>query len=163
MEQVSWDDVQEFIKKVNGRAGASGGYRLPTESEREYACRAGTQTAFWNGDCTEPEGKDRHLDQVGWYNKNSGGKTHPVGQKPANPWGLYDMHGNVWEWCQDWYGSYPNGSVTDPVGPSTGSYRVMRGGSWSFNARYCRSAYRYYYSPGIRFISVGVRLARSVR
>ena len=162
VEQVSWEDTQKFIDKLNKHSGNDGLHRLPTEAEWEYACRAGTTTAFWSGDCTESEGKYPNLDRVGWFTKNSGDQTHPVGQKPANPWGLHDMHGNVWEWCNDWKGSYPRGSVTDPVGPDTGSGRVVRGGSWDFPAWYCRSARRGGLSPDNRCSLVGIRLARSV-
>jgi formylglycine-generating enzyme required for sulfatase activity len=96
---------------------------------------------------------------MAWYNQNSGGTTHPVGQKQPNAWGLYDMHGNVWEWCRDWYGNYPGGSVTDPTGPPQGSLRVIRGGCWGFVAGYCRSAFRGRIDPGIRYVDLGFRLA----
>ena len=126
------------------------GARLPTEAEWEYACRAGTTGAY---------GGSGNLDEMGWYDGNSGDKTHPVGQKKPNAWGLCDMHGNVWEWCSDWFGDYPSGSVTDPTGPSSGSYRVLRGGSWRSVAWGCRSAYRCYgYDPDGRFNSIGLRL-----
>ena len=123
VEEVSWNDVQDFIRKLNQREGGSK-YRLPTEAEWEYAARAGTTTRFSFGD---DEGR---LGEYAWYSGNSGRKTHSVGQKTPNAWDLYDMHGNVWEWCQDWYGDYPSGSVTDSIGPSSGSRRVIRGGSW---------------------------------
>ena len=124
VEGVSWEDCQEFIQKVNAKL-LDGQVRLPTEAEWEYACRAGTTT---------PYGGTGNLDEMGWYGGNSGGETHPVGQKKPNAWGLYDMHGNVWEWCADWFGDYPSGSVTDPTGPSSGETRVRRGGSWSRSA-----------------------------
>ena len=147
VEEVSWNDCQEFIQKVN--AALNCGARLPTEAEWEYACRAGTSGAY---------GGTGELDELGWYDKNSGDKTHPVGQKKPNAWGLYDMHGNVWEWCSDWYGDYPSGSVTDPTGPSSGSSRVLRGGSWGCNARDCRSASRGRDYPGFRDYYGGFRL-----
>ena len=117
--------------------------RLPTEAEWEYACRAGSTGDYaGTGD----------LNTMGWCTSNSGGETHPVGQKTANKWGLYDMHGNVWEWCGDWYGGgyYANSPGTDPKGPGQKSVRVLRGGSWSVIARFCRSAYRYYSAPATR-------------
>ena len=154
VENVSWTDCQDFINKLNQRDPGKN-YRLPTEAEWEYSCRAGTTTLFHSGD------RDSDLDRVGWYDGNSGGKTHPVGQKQPNAWGLYDMHGNVWEWCQDCYGDYPSGSVTDPRGPSSGSYRVYRGGSWRNNARCCRSANRSLDVPSLRSSNLGFRLVRS--
>jgi len=130
----------------------STGYRLPTEAQWEYACRAGTTTAYNTGDTIS--------DNTGWYSSNSGSKTHEVGKKPANAFGLYDMHGNVWEWCWDWYGSYSSSAQTDPQGASSGSYRVLRGGSWNHSAGYVRSAYRYNYNPYYSHIYFGFRLAR---
>ncbi|MCP4600358.1 MAG: SUMF1/EgtB/PvdO family nonheme iron enzyme [Proteobacteria bacterium] len=160
VERVSWNDVQSYIIALN--AMGQGTYFLPTEAQWEYAARAGTTTAFANGGITETGcGYDPNLDQMGWYCYNSGDTTHPVAQKQANAWGLYDMHGNVWEFCQYWYGSYPAGPVTDPVGPSSGSYRVLRGGSWGNYARRCRSAHRLRNSPGFRGASLGFRLART--
>ena len=137
------------------------GYRLPTEAEWEYAYRAGSSTAFYNGGITSCSSVDPNLDKIGWYGENSSNKTHSVGQKTANAWGLYDMAGNVWEWCHDWYGTYPTSSVTDPVGTS-GSYRVGRGGSWYYYAYDARAANRFVGSPGNRAFSLGFRLARSV-
>ena len=128
------------------------GYRLPTEAEWEYACRAGTTTAYSTGASIS--------DNTGWYEANSGNTTHPVGQKPPNAWGLYDMHGNVWEWCWDWYGDYPSTAQTDPVGASSGSYRVLRGGSWSVSAQVVRSAFRSYFTPSYRYYGLGFRLVR---
>jgi len=150
VEKVSWNDVQEFIRKLNSFEGHNR-YRLPTEAEWEYACRAGSEGPYANGNS---------LDAMGWYDENSGSKTHTVAQKKANAWGLYDMHGNVWELCQDGYGDYSSGSVSDPEG-SSGSDRVLRGGSWSFFARFCRSASRSGLFPGGRIISFGFRLALS--
>jgi len=152
VENVSWDDVKNFIDLLNSRIeGAT--YRLPTEAEWEYACRAGSNTAYANGNS---------LYAMGWHDKNSGGKTHQVAQKKPNAWGLYDMHGNVWEWCEDWYGSYPSVSVTDPQGASSGSYRVNRGGGWRNLSRICRSAYRNYESPGVQGSALGFRLAMDI-
>lgn len=160
VERVSWKDCQAFIQKLN-RLVSGGGFRLPTEAEWEYACRAGSGSAFANGGITEKGcGHDSNLDAMGWYCGNSGKKTHVVRGKAPNAWGLYDMHGNVYEWCQDWYGAYPSGSVTDPAGPSSGSLRVLRGGSWYGYARYCRSANRNRLVPGNRDRDYGFRLAR---
>ena len=155
VENVSWDDCQEFIVKLNHRDRGTN-YRLPTDSEWEYACRAGTTTRFNLG------GSDSDLDCAGWYNGNSDSKTHPVGQKQANSWGLYDMHGNVWEWCEDWYDAYPSGSVTNPHGPSSGSNRVNRGGGWRSYAQNCRSANRGSNDPSYRYYGLGFRLVRSL-
>ena len=137
------------------------GYRLPTEAEWEYAYRAGTTTAFYNGGISSCGGTDPNLDKIGWYRQNSGSETHPAGKMMANTWGLYDMAGNVWEWCHDWGTTYPTTGVTDPVGTS-GSSRVFRGGGWDYDAGFCRAAVRFSYSPGGRFNSLGFRLARSV-
>jgi formylglycine-generating enzyme required for sulfatase activity len=149
VEQVSWDDVQEFINKLNAKNDGYE-YRLPTEAEWEYACRAGT-TGGYAG----------NLDSMAWYDSNSGDKTHPVGTKQPNAWGLYDMHGNVWEWCQDWYGAYPSNAVTDPAGARSGSYRVIRGGGWGSGAQDCRAADRYGYAPDVRNGDLGFRLIRT--
>jgi len=135
VEQVSWSDAQDFIKRLNNKEG-SGKYRLPTEAEWEYACRAGSNTLYCFGN-----DKDR-LKEYAWYDRNSDNETHPVGQLNPNDWGLYDMHGNVWEWCLDLFGNYPNPPVIDPVKPITRSHRVLRGGSWFENEYYCRSANR---------------------
>ncbi len=162
VEQVSWDDVQEFIRKLNRKEGTDR-YRLPTEAEWEYAARAGSEDAYCYGD--DPDAEQLH--KYAWYDKNSGRKTKTVGKLKPNAWGLYDMHGNVWEWCQDLYDSeydseyYANSPSTNPKGPSSGSYRVFRGGSWLNSAWECRSAHRYYYSPDARSYSRGFRLARS--
>jgi formylglycine-generating enzyme required for sulfatase activity len=153
VEEVSWNDVQEFIRKLN-QGDSKYQYRLPTEAEWEYACRAGT-TGDYAGD----------LDAMAWYGSNSNNQTHPVGQKQANKWGLYDMHGNVWEWCQDWYDSnyYGQSPGADPTGPTAGSYRVYRGGGWLSTAASCRSAIRFSISPGDRRYVLGFRLLRTAR
>jgi eukaryotic-like serine/threonine-protein kinase len=136
VENVSWNDCQAFIEKLNQMG--QGTYRLPTEAEWEYACRAGTQTRFYWGD--DPD--YAQIKDYAWYDGNSGGETNEVGQKKPNAWGLYDMSGNVFEWCQDWYGSYDSVSQNNPTGAKTGSTRVGRGGSWCRFARHCRSAHR---------------------
>ena len=153
VESVSWDDVQEFIRRLNSREGGAT-YRLPTEAEWEYAARAGSQTRWSFGD------EASQLGRYAWYDGNAGRQTHPVGQLQPNPWGLYDMHGNVWEWVQDWYGSYASGAAVDPAGPASGSGRVYRGGGWDFTARGCRSANRGVDEPGFRLDSLGFRLLR---
>jgi formylglycine-generating enzyme required for sulfatase activity len=118
-------------------------------------------TALANGEITEKDcGDDAILDRIGWYCGNSGEHTHPVAQKIPNAWGLHDMHGNAWEWCNDWYEEYPSVHVTDPKGPSSGLRRVYRGGGWNLAARRCRSAFRDSYSPNIRYKLLGFRLAR---
>ncbi len=148
VENVSWDDCQEFIAKLNGRKDGYA-YRLPSEAEWEYACRAGT-TGDYAGE----------LDEMAWYRNNSGNKTHPVGKKKPNAWGLYDMHGNVWEWCQDRYHKNYNGAPTDGTAWEAGSdnERILRGGSWCDSAYYCRSANRLCNSPVVRDNYVGFRL-----
>jgi len=180
VEMVTWYDTVEFCNKlsaldgrmavytITGRTPASGypitsatvtmdssknGYRLPTEAEWEYACRAGTTTAYNTGNTIS--------DNTGWYTDNSGSKTHQVGLKPANAWGLYDMHGNVSEWCWDWYGTYASGAQTDPTGASSGSIRVARGGNWNNSGQYLRSAYRGRGDPSVRGMYAGFRLVRS--
>lgn len=156
VEQVSWDNVQAFIRKLNAKEGKAV-YRLPTEAEWEYACRAGSTGKYSFGDDAEALGR------YAWFDGNSGEKTHPVGQLKPNAWGLYDMHGNVWEWVQDWYGEkyYGSSPSTDPSGPSGGSYRVYRGGSWYRDADRARAAYRNNDAPDHRRDYLGFRLARS--
>jgi formylglycine-generating enzyme required for sulfatase activity len=142
---------------------AASGYRLLTEAEWEYACRATSTSAFCNGGITYTgcSPLDPNLDEVGWYCGNSSSTTHDVGGKAANAWGLKDMHGNVYEWCWDWYGTY-SGDATDPIGPESGSARVTRGGNWGGDgARYCRSATRYSCDPSGRFSRLGFRSSRT--
>jgi formylglycine-generating enzyme required for sulfatase activity len=156
VEKVSWDDVQDFIKKLNEKEGTDK-YRLSSEAEWEYACRAGTTTRFSFGD------SDSNLGEYAWYNDNSGSKTHPVGQKKPNPWGLYDMHGNVWEWVQDTFQGDYNGAPTDgSAWEGAGSYRVLRGGGWGLDAGDCSAAYRVRFVPFDRSDYLGFRLVRSV-
>jgi formylglycine-generating enzyme required for sulfatase activity len=169
VEMVSWNDAQEFIRKLNldeGRAFILNGqygcfgdcYSLPTESQWEYAARGGTVTAFYNGNITHPIGNDPNLNEIGWYGQNSESTTHPVARKQPNNWGLYDMSGNVWEWCQDWHGAYPDGPLTDPTGASSGTNRVIRGGSWDNSARHARSADQFSFTPDKHFNYLGFRL-----
>ncbi len=160
VEQVSWNDCQEFIRKLNQREG-NGTYRLPTEAEWEYACRAGTTTPFNTGNCLSANeaNYDGNYPYMGCSRGQYRKKTVSVGSFSPNAWGLYDMHGNVWEWCQDWKGDYPGGSVTDPEGPSSGQYPVIRGGSWSHNAGNCRSADRNISTPDYRSRFNGFRVA----
>jgi len=160
VERVSWNDVQGFIGKLRGP-----GYRLPTEAEWEYACRAGTTTPFNTGNClsTSQANYNGNYPYSGCSRGEYRQKTTQVGSFAANAWGLYDMHGNVWEWCSDWYGEnyYASSPRDDPRGPSSGTARVLRGGSWSHFAQSCRSAYRYRYTPDARRYSYGFRLTRT--
>ena len=169
VEQVNWFDAVEYCNKRSLKEGLTpaytidgsnvtwdenaNGYRLPTEAEWEYACRAGTTTPFYSDDS---------VNEVGWHSGNSNGKTHPVGEKQPNPWGLYDMLGNVNEWCWDRFGNYLPEEQTDPRGASSGTDRVYRGGCWRYDARQLRSAYRFGGNPSyIRTFFVGFRLVRS--
>lgn len=181
VEQVSWYDAVAFCIALSAREGlqpcyvmtdvqrgqdgiraaavrfvAAAGYRLPTEAEWEYSARAGSTAAYCYGD------DEQALQHYAWYRANAGGTTHPVGKLRPNAWGLYDMHGNVWEWVQDWYATYASGTAVDPTGPATGAHRVDRGGSWYDGARLCRSANRRAGAPGIRFDNLGLRLLRLV-
>ena len=147
VEMVSWDDAVEFCLRLSdlpAEKAAGNVYRLPTEAEWEYACRAGTDSKFSFGD------DDDYLDVYAWTRENFSTKPHPVGSKQPNAWGLHDMHGNVWEWCHDWYGKLPSGAVTDPAGPATGVSRVRRGGGWSDSSWGCRSALRSGSAPSYR-------------
>jgi formylglycine-generating enzyme required for sulfatase activity len=167
VENVSWDDCQVFLGRLNGKLNTGRGkFQLPTEAQWEYACRAGSTTRYCFGD------DESGLDEYAWYARNSDGKTHPVGEKKPNAsglaaekkpnaWGLYDMHGNVWEWCQDRYdgGCYANSPANDPTGAATGSFRARRGGSWNLPASQCRSANRDLHEPGHRDSSLGFRVS----
>jgi len=160
VEQVDWFHATEYCGKLTEQERAAGSlpppylYRLPTEAEWEYACRAGTTTRFSYGD----DLGFGYLTNYCWYLSNSGGKTHRVGQMRPNIWGLYDVHGNVWEWCLDWYGTYPGGRVTDPTGPASGERRVARGGGWVDEPLSCRSARRRSFLPGHRTNYIGFRV-----
>jgi formylglycine-generating enzyme required for sulfatase activity len=160
VDTVSWNDTQEFIKKLNARVGEKGTFGLPTEAEWEYACRSGTSTPFHTGDTISTaqanyNGNHTYGDgRKGEYRE----KTIAVGSFAANAFGLYDMHGNVWEWCSDWYGTYDAGAKDDPTGPATGNVRVLRGGSWYNYPWDCRSAYRSRNYPANRFDGFGFRL-----
>ena len=151
VERISWQDAQEFVRRLN-RLDPGRGYRLPTEAEWEYACRAGS---------TEQRVDD--LDDVAWWHRNSDNQTHPVGLKRANAWGLHDMIGNVWELTADWKDAYVAGPVTDPSGPEHGYYKVSRGGSWFDVAAAANPAFRSSPDPSYRGNSLGFRLARSAR
>jgi len=191
VERVTWYDAIEFcnrltamanqadarlgltpcyrISEIQRRGGQDGpivsaevelieganGYRLPTEAEWEYSCRAGTMTTYSFGD------DESMLAKHAWFDENSGFGTHPVATKRSNAWGLFDMHGNVWEWCWDWYGEYPRGAVTDPQNPRSGLNRVLRGGHWLSISRHCRAAFRYDNLPVNRNSSSGYRVART--
>jgi formylglycine-generating enzyme required for sulfatase activity len=148
------------VNAAEGNPLACAGYRLPTESEWEYAYRAGTTSAFYNGGITDTGCNDPNLDQIGWYCGNSTDQRQVVGQKLPNAYGLYDMAGNVWEWCWDWYGTYP-GAVSDPLVPGTGSFRVARGGSFNYDASNARAATRLSLDPSERFGPLGFRLVRT--
>ncbi len=179
VENITWFEALEFCNTLSARDGLepayqisgdqvtwdteADGYRLPTEAEWEYACRAGSLTAFANDlpnldqDCDDP-----NLDGLGWYCGNSDFRPRPVGMKESNAWGLYDLHGNVWEWCWDWYANYGSAAVTDPTGPEVGFFRLVRGGSWSVGAASCRSASRYQLNPERSFNDVGLRRVRPI-
>jgi len=159
VENVSWEDAVEFCRKLSSLPAertAGRVYRLPTEAEWEYACRAVSKTKWSFGD------SESSLGDYAWYDGNSGSKTQPVGQKKPNTWGLYDMHGNVREWCSDWFGDYPTATVSDPTGAPAGSDRVLRGGSWRSGAGNCRSAGRSRGAPVNRYYFLGFRLAFSL-
>jgi len=154
VEQVSWDDCQEFLKELDGLGKEQGQFRLPTEAEWEWACRAGTRTRFCSGDA------DEALADYAWFDANAGNSTHPVGTRKPNAWGLCDMHGNVWEWCGDWYGESGGGWAPqqDPAGPASGSLRVLRGGSGGDPPLVCRSAVRIRGTPAGRGDVFGFRV-----
>ena len=159
VETVSWDDCLAFITKLNGLVPGLDA-RLPTEAEWENACRAGTTTATWVGDLNGDGVRAPILDAVAWYYGNSSEGTRPVRGKQPNPLGLYDMLGNVYEWCSDYFGPYAAARQTDPRGPTEGSPRVIRGGSWLSNAGSVRAAHRHDYAPQYRSDDLGFRLAR---
>jgi formylglycine-generating enzyme required for sulfatase activity len=161
VETVSYFDIQEFIGRLEARSGGNR-FRLPTEAEWEFACRAGTDSPFSTGATITSE--QANFDGLYPYNGGPGGTFRespvPVGSYPPNPWGFYDLHGNVWEWCEDWYDAYPEGEVRDPTGPAAGTLRVIRGGSWYFDANSARSALRYTHAPQDSGFSLGFRLVR---
>ena len=154
VEQVSWNDIQQFISRLNSQSGTH--YRLPTEAEWEYACRAGENHTYCGSN---------DINSVAWYKDNSGSQTHPVGQKQGNGWGIHDMSGNVWEWVQDWYDKnyYGSSPQSNPPGPSSGSFRVLRGGGWYYGATYARAALRYGLTPDFRSLYLGFRLVSPVQ
>jgi sulfatase modifying factor 1 len=166
--QVSWQDCKRFIKKLNAKG--EGNYRLPTEAQWEYACRANTATAYsWGNtiDCSKAmyANKSMVLDECQIYLKSIQlplDRPAPVASFAPNAWGIYDMHGNVWEWCADFYGPYPKEHVIDPVGPDSGTYRIRRGGSWFKYGYSCRSANRNYGNPFTRLQTTGFRLVREI-
>lgn len=165
VHNVSWSDTQKFIRRLNELEGDTK-YRLPSEAEWEYASRAGSQKAFSTGALTVPGlALDPLLDLVGWYQANAGKNPHKVGARSPNAWNLYDMHGNVWEWCQDWwegwYGKSFGNGITDPVGPAKGRLKIYRGGSWFAGATYQRSASRMRAKPRLKSPGIGFRVARS--
>ncbi|MGA2258863.1 MAG: formylglycine-generating enzyme family protein [Thermoguttaceae bacterium] len=155
VENVSWEDCQQFCHMLNAKPHAGGKFQLPTEVQWEYACRAGSTTYYCFGD------EESGLGEYAWYGGNSHVQTHPVGKKKPNAWDLYDMHGNVWEWCQDWYdrGYYATSPTDDPTGPTMGSGRVFRGGGWDYPASSCRSAHRSDGEPGCRNYLLGLRVS----
>jgi formylglycine-generating enzyme required for sulfatase activity len=160
VEKINWDEAQSFIERLNGMFSNLHA-RLPTEAEWEYACRAGTETSFSFGENISPEqlNFDGGFPYAGGDHGLYREKTVPVKSMPANPWGLYQMHGNVWEWCADWNGEYGEQAVVDPIGPPEGMCRVLRGGGWGAQGSYCRSASRSHYWPFVRESDVGFRLA----
>jgi formylglycine-generating enzyme required for sulfatase activity len=164
VDSVSWYDASEYCSQLTaqelaaGRISTGSVYRLPTEAEWEYACRAWTSTRFSYG---EDPGYTNLADYA-WYVDDSGGMTHPVGQKLPNLWGLYDVQGNLEEWCQDWYGPYLGGTAVDPQGPATGTLRVLRGGYWEDGASYCRAAARNLHDPNARHFHLGFRVVLAI-
>ncbi|MSQ97362.1 MAG: formylglycine-generating enzyme family protein, partial [Gemmataceae bacterium] len=163
VETLSWNDCQEFIKKLRDKEKKP--YRLPTEAEWEYACRAGTTTPFHFGETISTD-QANYVGNVAYGKGKTGVSrqiTRPVGSFPANGWGLHDMHGNVWQWCQDRLGEYPQKDVVDPQGLDVGQVRVIRGGSWANHPKYCRSATRYLHDPGNRHHLIGLRLCLGLK
>ena len=153
VECVSWNDCQTFINRLNSYTDRN--FRLPTEAEWEFAARGGNYSRHYK------YSGSNYISDVAWYDGNSGNRTHPVGTKQANELDLYDMSGNVWEWCSDWYGSYSSYSQNDPTGPNSGSNRVGRGGSWYGSAWFCRWSNRGDITPGSRYDGLGLRLVLS--
>lgn len=151
VEQVSWNDCQTFLSRLNELTGKN--FRLLTEAEWEFAARGGNKSKGYK------YAGSNTIGDVAWYTSNSSSKTHAVASKAPNELGLYDMSGNVWEWVNDWYGSYTSGEKTDPTGPATGSNRVSRGGGWFYSATCCRVSYRYYRTPSSTYYYLGLRLA----
>ncbi|MBI4025238.1 MAG: formylglycine-generating enzyme family protein [Verrucomicrobia bacterium] len=156
VDSVSWDDCQNFLAKLNEKI-ATQKFSLPTEAQWKYASRAGGTGEYGFGN------DETDLGAYAWYSNNANSTTHPVGEKKPNAWGLYDMHGNVWEWCADWHANYQGNAETDPVGAASGSGRVLRGGSWSSPAALCRCALRTYIRPASRSYLCGLRLVVGVR
>jgi formylglycine-generating enzyme required for sulfatase activity len=151
---VRWNDAVAYCEWLSEQTGEQ--YSLPSEAEWEYACRASSETVYFFGD------DEKQLEDYAWYSENSEGRTHPVGEKQANPWGLYDIYGNVWEWVQDWYERYSEEPQHNPSGPETGAFRIDRGGSWYSGSDYCRSASRDYWNDPADRGYLGFRLARRV-
>ncbi len=153
---AGWDGCQQFLDQLNMKVGGKK-FQLPTEAQWEYACRAGSTTRYCFGD------DESKLGEYAWYDANSNFTTHPVGEKKPNAWGLYDVHGNVWEWCEDWFGEgyYAKSPTDDPSGPETGSFRVIRGGSWRAFPKICRLAIRHAAPPEVRGHDMGFRVARA--
>lgn len=164
VEGVNWYEAVAFCEKLNQIYSSQlpVGYKfdLPTETQWEYSCRAGTITALNNGkDLISETNICYNLNEIAWYESNSESKTHPVGQKKPNSWGIYDMHGNVWEWCKDCYGDYQVSSATKEIKPDDNTARVFRGGSWGYDAKHCRAAYRHYFCPPVKGYDLGFRIA----
>lgn len=156
VDSVTWTEAAEFCRRLSElppekRHGNV--FRLPTEAEWEYACRAGTRTPFSWGDSEE------QMTEFGWFNRNSDRTTHPVGQKKPNPWNLFDIHGNVCEWCSDYFGDFTRDAVTDPRGPESGNKRVLRGGNWFYPQMHSRSSHREAYAESVRYVGLGFRTA----
>ena len=155
MYYVSWNDARDFAGKIN-RMEDTDKYGLPFEAQWEYACRAGTRKPYSSGR------SEIVLGEYAWFSTNAGMSARRVAKKKPNAWGLHDMHGNVWEWCEDWYGEYPTDTIADPAGPSSGTFRVLRGGSWSSHSSLCRSAFRDKNVPDEANFNFGFRLVRAL-
>jgi formylglycine-generating enzyme required for sulfatase activity len=160
VESVTWTEATEFGRRLSElppEKKAGNLFRLPTEAEWEYACRAGSTTVFCHGD------DEAGLEEYAWYHQNSARTTHPVGEKKPNAWGLHDMHGNVSEWCQDFFGDYPREAAIDPRGPKSGDKRTLRGGGWFQVAMWARSSHRDAYVPSARYVGLGFRLVATMQ